>query len=153
MQPIYFTSMLKKSFRTELESILFFNPNQLGYLKDINASLETFGYLKVIEEHDNLKIIIPAFSDIRYLFALDSEKDDARLIGLLIFFRENIEEIIVLHVAVIGECSSLGVYSDELVVIRLINELKKICKRIKGIKYIKLFYTGDFTKSSKIKIS
>jgi hypothetical protein len=152
LQPIFFTGKLNKSFRPELESILFFNSNQIKYFKDINNSLEVFGYPNIIEEGDNLRIIISEFSDIQYLFALDSEKEDATLLGVILYFRENLEEVCILQVAVVNECSSFGEFYDELVVIRLINELKRISKRIKGIKFIKLFYTGDFTQSIKIKI-
>ncbi len=152
MQPVFFSSGINVKYKSELEEILFFNKRQKEYLQDINNSIESYGLPKIIQEGNSLKIRVEHLKDVQTIYAFDSNESDAALLGLILYYRISVDEIIVLHIAIVDECTAEGSYSKEFVVLRLINKLKENAKRIKGVEKIRISYTGDFNNFTLIKI-
>ena len=135
---IIFTSKLEKRYSEELEKLLFFNPRQKDYIAHITNSINLFGLPEIEFANDNIKITIDGLPDAQTLYALDTE--NLSLIGIMIFSRIDDENLILLHIGVIEDYSSVGIYSDELLVPMFIHKLRKIAKMIKGVKMITLMY-------------
>ena len=54
--PLTFSSALPASRRDELEELMFFHPEQGEHTTSINASIEAYGFPKVLQEDDCLRI-------------------------------------------------------------------------------------------------
>lgn len=152
MQPIFFKSKIHRKYKDELESLLFFNKYQKNYIQDISKSIESYGLPKIIVEGEYLKIELEKLKDVQSIFAFDGDDENASLLGILIYYRINIDEIIIIHIAVIDECSSYGEFSSEFIALRMINKLREDAKKIKGLKAIKLYYTGNLKNFTNIRI-
>lgn len=152
MQPVYFASRIKIKYKDELEQILFFNKLQKEYLTDIAKSIESYGLPRIVQDKSYIKIELENLKDVQSIFAIDGEGDNSNLLGLILYYRLNVEEIVVLHIAVVDECSAIGEFSQEFVTLRLINKLRENANKIKGVEKIRISYSGDFKKFTIIKI-
>ena len=65
---------------------------------------------------------------------------DHYLVGLAIYYRDSLDNIDLVHIAVDEKYSSKGTQIDKLLVFQIINELKKIVMNIKGINTITIKY-------------
>lgn len=135
---LFFSSSIDIEQRDKLEQIMFFNGNQRQFYFDIVRLVESFGEPEIIENGGRLRINLPR-TDCQNLFAI---KNDS-LVGLLIFNRSSPEHIELIHIVVDEKYSSTGEYADEMVVLRMMSELKKIALMIKGLKTIQIKYRKD----------
>ncbi len=152
MGRIYFSSVIKKNYRNSLESLLHFNENQIKYSRDIVNIIEEYGIPEIVSDLDNLRIKIGNFSEVQCIFAFDGNENYNHLIGLIIYYRITIEDIIILHVAVNWEYTVSGKYGDQMLAMRLISKVREVANRLKGIETISIAYNGDFKKLKTIKI-
>jgi len=60
----------------------------------------------------------------------------------MVYFRTEVETILLLHVAVKEQYCSTGNHSNELVALRMISELREIARRLKGVRSILVTYGG-----------
>ena len=65
---------------------------------------------------------------------------DDSLVGLAIYYRDSLDNIDLIHIAVDEKYSSTGIYAEIFLVFQMINELKKIALKIKEIKTITVKY-------------
>ena len=65
---------------------------------------------------------------------------DHNFVGLAIYYRDSLDNIDLVHIAVDEKYSSTGKYADKLLVFQIINELRKIVLKIKGINTITIKY-------------
>ena len=140
MSRIAFSSVLGKEYRTALETILFFNPQQERTRSEIMKSVEMYGSPCIIENGDQLQVSVEAFSDVQTLFALHLGEGPAVLAAVLIYLRLDVERIVVLHIAEGGEYGPSGAYAEEMVALRLIAKLREIARSIRGVRSLSLFY-------------
>lgn len=121
---ITFKNKLTLSHRKELERIFFFNLNQASHLDKIQKTLESDGLITIVEAQDHLNLQFEK-SETETLFALDSDKKDAALLGV-VCYRILDEKCHVLHIAVDPECATSGHFESELLTYRLIEKVRKI---------------------------
>lgn len=152
MNNLFFSSKLDSKYRHDLERILFFNQNQKDYISKISGTLEKFGFPKLIENDGIVKIEIEDLPGTQNIFARDDDKEDANLLGVLIFYRLSVKDVVVLHLAVTEEVSSKGSFYDQYIVMRMINRLKAEVRKIRGIENIKIAYNGRFDNLFTIKV-
>src|SRR5690606_14683891 len=78
------------------------------------------------------------------LFALEPQPGagDPVLAGMLVFVRSSVEELLVLHIAV-SETHGRTRRSGMAVARRLIRELRASARRLRGVRWVRLLYTGD----------
>jgi len=147
MREILFSSVLKTEYYSDLESLLFFNPEQERVKLGIIESLEQFGQPEIVSDADFLHVRAGSSWDIQTLFALDNhnESQEPELAGVIIFVRID-DEIVILHVAVAGEYCMVGRYADEMLFMRFLVKLREIADRIRGVRLIKLMYDGRVTR-------
>ena len=65
---------------------------------------------------------------------------DNNLVGIAIYYRDSLDNVDLVHIAVDEKYSSKGTPTDKFLVFKIINELKKIVIKIKGINTITIKY-------------
>ena len=137
-----FSSVLKTEYYSDLESLLFLNPQQGRVQLGISESLERFGQPEILVGSDFLQVKVGSISDVQTLFAFDnySEIQKPELAGVMIYVRTDDENIVVLHVAVAEDYCLAGRYGDERLLKRFLVMLRKIAHRIKGVRSIEIIY-------------
>ena len=143
MNEIFFSSTISKQNFKDIERMFFFNLQQSRHLKGINEVVEKFGIPKIVVNEEELKFSLSKLNDCQTIFALDSQSADANVLGLIIFYRSNQENIKIIHIAVEEDCSLKGDYAKEFVTIRLIEKLRQDGGKIKGVNSITLPYTSN----------
>ena len=89
----------------------------------------------IVEENDRVYLNFEKI-DCQTIFTII----DHNLVGLAIYYRDSLDNIDLVHIAVDEKYSSTGKYADKLLVLHMINKLKKIALKIKGIKTITVKY-------------
>ena len=139
MLPLVFSSSLSSNQRDELESLMFFHPEQGQHISSINASIISYGFPKIIDERGDLRIGIEGL-EVQTLYAFVDRGLKKDLAGVLVYTRVHDDTLVLLHMAVRPEfCYSIG-YKNELVLVRILAQLRSIAKRIKGIKKLSILY-------------
>lgn len=139
--PLIFSSSLSADRREELELLMFFHPEQRDHQSRINASIMSYGFPKVIQETDELRIGIEGL-EVQTLYAFVDRGANSDLAGVVVYTRIGDDTLSLLHMAVRPEfCYSSG-YKNELVLVRVLAQLRAIAKRIKGIRRLSILYAG-----------
>ena len=138
MGDIFFSSNLGCQYKEELEKLLFFNPQQYLIEESIIESIERYGVPKIIENSKLIRVQVEKLSDVQSLFAFENINEKPLLIGVIVYFRNNLENIIILHISIRDEFSTYGIYSHKMLVCRFIIELRNIARRVKGIRTLTL---------------
>jgi hypothetical protein len=137
--PLVFSSRLNSDRRDELESLMFFHPEQNQHLSSINASIRSYGFPKIVDENGALRIGIEGL-EVQTLYAFVDRGNKQDLAGVLVYTRVHDDTLVLLHMAVRPEfCYSIG-YKNELVLARILAQLRAIAKRINGIKKLSILY-------------
>jgi hypothetical protein len=137
--PLVFSSRLPSDLRDELESLMFFHPEQNQHMSSINASIASYGFPKIIDDGGNLRIGIGEL-EVQTLYAFVDRGKKQDLAGVLVYTRVHDDTLVLLHMAVRPEfCYSIG-YKNELVLARILAQLRAIARRIKGIKKVSILY-------------
>ena len=132
---VSFSSTINPEQRGVLERVFFFNKNQKEYYFDIKHLIESYGKPEIVEENDKLYLNFEKI-DCQNIFTII----DHNLVGLAIYYRDSLDNIDLVHIAVDEKYSSTGKYADKLLVLQMINKLKKNALKIKGIKTITVKY-------------
>lgn len=149
LHKIYFTSEIETKYADQVEQLFFFNRNQFRYYNKIEKICTKYGMPSLDKSGNNLRLLLDGSDKFQTLYVFDRENDSVTVLGMLIYFRPQKDLIEVVHIAVVEECSEYGKYKNEMVVIRMIERLRKDVNRLKGVKKIKLPYNGriiDITK-------
>lgn len=134
-----FTSNLNREYNEELEQLMFFNPGQHTALSAIVDSLEKFGTPSVYDDGGYLRVKVEKLDGVQSLFALDEDT----LAGVLVYSRLSVELLAVIHIAVAPEYASHGEFSHKMVVMRMLELLRKNSRCIKGIETIRVMFHGN----------
>ena len=139
MLPLVFSSKLNSHQRDELESLMFFHPEQNQHTSSINASIASYGFPKISDEGGALRIGIEGL-EVQTFYAFVDRGNRQDLAGVLVYTRIHDDTLVLLHMAVRPEfCYSIG-YKNELVLARILSQLRAIAKRINGIKKLSILY-------------
>lgn len=142
---IRFTSFVDASQRSHLESLVFFNSSQQRVLDSIVGAIEKFGPPEIVVEGDRMRIRVQGQVDAQSLFAVDEAS--GRPLGIVVFLRSNPESLSVLHIGIAEDFTAEGSQRDQHLLLRLIGELRRSGRRVKGVKRIELLYLSDRTGS------
>jgi hypothetical protein len=141
------TSTLRAERQSQLEALVFHNPAlmyrgpaQEKIIPGVIRSLDQYGEPVVKFEAGRLRIAVSKFPETQNLFALEENQGAERLIGVVMYVREPIDNILVLHIAVDPDYSAQGDQAAQLLVLRLIIELRKAARRIKNVKTVTINY-------------
>ena len=139
---IRFSSILGTDYRSELEELMFFNPQQNKALTGISHAISEYGVPVIVEDNGRLRISVEGLPESQTLFALDDSSEKPILAGVMVYMRTDPENLVLLHIAVHEDYSRAGIYGDEMLVWRFMTQLRDIAKRIKGIRSITLKYSS-----------
>ena len=141
---LIFSSKVPKESRQATESLFFFNPRQYRVREAIINSLKKYGQPRIEEKGDDLCLAVGS-GYAQTLFAFDSERTDQHPVGAIVFLRSSCTELVILHLAVHPDYV-LGQRGYDLgLAFEMIEKVKEIASRIKGITRLILSYDPKTT--------
>jgi hypothetical protein len=143
MSKIVFSSVLDSAYYDDLEKLMFFNPQQEKVRNEVILAVERYGQPKIYQNGDRLRVGVGSFSMVQALFALNGQKPDRKLLGMIAYMRENPDNMAILHIVVGEDYSALGLHANEMLVMQLIDRVREIAAKIKGISCVTLAYKSE----------
>ena len=134
---VSFVSHVPSSRRTALEALVFFNSCQTRVIDSIVDAIEKYGTLELMQEGERLWVALAELPEAQSLFAID---ESGRPVGIAIFMRPDLEHVVVLHIGIGAEFASGGPRAHEQLLLKILRELRRSCRRLKGVRRIELFY-------------
>jgi hypothetical protein len=128
--------------RDDLESLLYFNPEQTRVINEIEKTIADWGTPEISTDGDLLKLSLSSGPDIQALYALDGIDGQLQLAGLVIFTRSNEESLDLLHMAVTKGYSAKGAHSGEKLALNMLCRVREVARRLRGVQQIILHYRG-----------
>lgn len=135
---IRFTSYVTAAQQNALEALVFFNSAQQSVIGGIVRSIEKFGPPEIVHEGDRLRVRVGGETDAQSLFAVDG--DTGRPLGMAIYVRRDVESIVVLHLGIAEEFTSAGVHAQQHLLMRLVWEVRRCIRRLKGVRRMEFAY-------------
>jgi hypothetical protein len=135
---IEFRSHVPASQRVALEALLFFNSCQARVSDCIANAVERFGSPEIVADGDRLRIHMKNLTDVQSLFAI--EKDTGKPVGVAVYTRQDVEHVTVVHLGIVAEYASGGSRSNEQLLLRLLREVRRSTRRMKGVRRLELYY-------------
>jgi hypothetical protein len=146
MGAIEFTSRLPRHKRQALESLLFFNGCQDRVARDIVDVIDKYGPPEIFDDGEGLRVRIPSMPDVQSLFAV--ERDSNRPIGVAVYTRPDLEHVTVLHLGVAEDYCAGGVHESGTLPLRLVREVKRSSRRLKGVRRLEVAYCTQRLRAS-----
>lgn len=140
---IDFKSHVPKAQRAALEALVFFNSCQERYAACIAEAVERFGSPEIVADGDRLRVRVAELDDVQSLFAIDVAT--GRPVGLAVYTRPDLEHISVVHLGISAEYASGGPKAAEQLLLRLLREVRRSTRRMKGVRRLELFYLKERT--------
>ena len=137
---LIFSSSLPGEYREDLETLMFFNPQQHRVMPAIVESIEKYGTPTVIERDGLLRIHVEGLPGAQTLFAIEKSSRRARPVGVMVYMRTDPQTIVLLHIGVLEEYSVNGTHADTMLALDLMHRLRVIARTIKGIQQIVTMY-------------
>lgn len=119
---------------------MFFNPQQEHVNSAISDSVDRYGHPKIVSDGGLIRVSVGSLSNVQTLFVLDRNGTKNELVGVVVFVREDIGNMSILHVAVREDFSASGSRVGDMLVMRLINKVLDSASRIKGVRSVSLMY-------------
>ena len=138
---IEFKSHVSVNQRIALEGLVFFNSCQERVAACIADAVATFGAPEIVADRDRLRIQIGDVNEAQSLFAV--EKSTGRPVGVAVYVRADLEHITVMHLGISAEYASGGPRADEQLLLRLLREVRRSTRRVKGVRRLELYYGKD----------
>jgi hypothetical protein len=135
---IVFTSHVAEIYRGALEMLVYFNAGQSRVADGIVDAVERFGPLEIVSEKDRLRVSVSGLADAQSLFAV--EASTGRPLGVAVYARPDFQHMIVVHLGIAAEFASGGIRANEQLLLRLLRELRRSSRRIKGVERFELLY-------------
>jgi hypothetical protein len=135
---IEFRSHVPAAQRVALEALLFFNSCQDRVSDSIAEAIERFGAPEIVAERDRLRIYMKDMPDVQSLFAVDAKT--GRPVGVAVYARQDVEHVTVMHLGIAAEFASGGPRANEQLLLRLLREVRRSTRRVKGVRRLELYY-------------
>ncbi len=146
MKPsIHFTSCVTTSQRGSLEALMYFNSCQSRVLDGIVDAVERFGPLEIVADGERLRVGVANLPEAQTLFAVEAQS--GRPVGIAVYARPDVHSFTVVHLGVASEFATGGKRADEQLLLRLLRELRRSSRRIKGVRHFELFYVAGRSRS------
>jgi hypothetical protein len=124
--------------RTALEALVFFNSCQERVSACIADAIEKFGAPEIVADRDRLRIQMKGMPDVQCLFAIDLST--GRPVGVAVYARQDVEHVTVMHLGITAEFASGGPRAGEQLLLRLLREVRRSTRRVKGVRRLELYY-------------
>jgi hypothetical protein len=143
MSKIEFKSHVPVAQKRALEALLFFNSCQERVSACIADAIEKFGAPEIVADRDRLRIHVKGLPEVQSLFAIDAET--GRPVGVAVYARQDIEHVTVVHIGITAEFASGGPRASEQLLLKLLREVRRSTRRVKGVRRLELFYASGRT--------
>ncbi|GMQ83271.1 MAG: hypothetical protein BMS9Abin06_0004 [Gammaproteobacteria bacterium] len=140
MGAILITSKLGENFREDLEQMMFFNEEQYKAEAGIRNCVERYGVPEITTENGYLRIRVNAFSITQALFAIDRTESEDILSGVIVYVRDTVDNISILHIAIAENSALTGPVKTARLILDLLHQVIDSASRINGVKNVKLVY-------------
>jgi hypothetical protein len=137
-----FCATVSAKMRGVVEALFFFNPRQALLHTAISATVERTGIPKILELDCRLWIDVPS-RDMQCLFACDSYLKTCKPVGVVLYERPKVEILSISHLAVNPEYAFRGGHLGAGLGLLLIERVKEIARRIKGVTHVQLPYRNQ----------
>jgi len=137
-QHITFESHVPTAQRSALEALVFFNSCQDRVADCIASAVEKFGCPEIVSDRTRLRLRIGDLPDVQTLFAIEAAT--GRPVGVAVYTRPDLEHITVMHLGILPEYAAGGSRAGEQLLLRLLREIKRSTRRVKGIRRLELYY-------------
>ena len=137
---IRITSRLPLESRPALEALLFFNARQHHVRDAIEDSIARYGLPEIIEDGNSLRVTLAALPGVQCLYAVRQDSGAPRPVGVVIYARDSVERFTVVHVGVAEDAALGGSAAATQVLLRLLQEIRRVARRTTGIRHVALAY-------------
>lgn len=131
-------SSVPAAYYDALERLVFFNTNQPRVQDRIVRALDLYGSPEIVAGPDGLRVSVIGCPDAQCLFALTN----GELAGMLVYIRNGVAELLVLHIAV-ADCCTRSRRSTLGVVCGLLRAVRSTARRLRGVKRLRVLYRDD----------
>jgi len=142
---VAFASHVCRAQRGSLESLIYFNACQDRVAASIVDAVERFGPIEIVEDGERLRVAVSGLPHAQALFAVETRT--GRPVGVAVFARADLHYMTVVHLGVASEFAAGGKRAHEQLLLRLLRELRRSSRRIKGIERCELFYAHERDRS------
>jgi hypothetical protein len=139
MGPIEFSSRAPMHKRQAVERLLFFNGCQGRVARDIVDVIDKYGPPELLDDGDGLRVRLASVPESQCLFAIERETN--RPIGIAVYMRADLEHVTVVHLCVAEDYCAGGINETSNLPLRLVREVKRSSRRIKGVRRLEVAYT------------
>jgi hypothetical protein len=136
--PVSFTSRIAAEHRATLEQLLFFNGCQSRVASGIVDAIDKYGHPEIHDDNGWLRVKIAELPEVQSLFVVDEAT--ARPIGVAVYTRADLEHVTVLHIGLAEEYCAGGERESLNVLLRLMKEIRRSSKRVKGVRRLSVHY-------------
>ena len=137
---VEFKSHVSGQFRKSVEELLYFNSGQTRVLDSLMEAVERFGTPEIETSGQQLKVMLRKLPEAQTLFAV---AETGRPLGLITYLRPDHENLLVLHVSISAEFASGGALCRNQLLLRMLREIRRCGRRLKGIKKVELYYQAE----------
>lgn len=138
MRELTFTSILDRSYQESLERVLFLNGNQEKVSEGALLVVERYDTPRISAAKDRLWVTFDSGVEAQSLFVLEQTGAKPRLVGAVVYTREN-QVMDVLFLAVQEDYAHGGTKADQNLFFSILNEVRGIAHRIKGVSSLRLY--------------
>jgi hypothetical protein len=143
--PVRYMSRIAALHRSSLERLLFFNGCQDRVAQGIMDAIDKFGPPEIHEDEGWLRVKVAGLSDVQSLFVVDEES--GKPIGVAVYTRPDLEHITVLHIGLGEEYCAGGKREGLNLLLRLMQEIRRSAKRVKGFRRMSVHYGMQRTRA------
>lgn len=138
---IFFKSKIDLSYKEELDRLFFFNGNQRKYEEVVEQSIDDYP-MPILKEYSNKVAIVFKENGIgQTLHIMDSNRSDAELIGVVMYVRDSVDTITIVHMVLHEECKAILKRSNVNIALIILERLIANFKKLKGIKKVRFYYS------------
>lgn len=138
---IYFRSKIDASYESELERLFFFNHNQQKYIDRINRSLVEYSKPVLKNCGDKVALVFEDEMIGQTLHLFDSNGHEAELIGVVMYARDSIDRVTIVHLVLHERCGVIYKKSHVNIASIVLQELISTFRKMKGVEKVRLYYT------------
>jgi hypothetical protein len=142
---VVFASRVAAEHRKSLERLLFFNGCQHRVSRGIVEAIDRYGSPEIQEDGEWLRAKVSGLADVQSLFAI--EEATGKPIGVAIYVRADLEHVSVLHVGLREEYCAGGEREGLNVLLRLMREIRRSSRRLKGVRRLSVLYGSQRTRA------
>jgi hypothetical protein len=138
---VTFTSKVAREHRPALERLLFFNGCQERVARGIVEVIDRYGPPEIHADGEWLRVKVAGLPEVQSLFAVETGTGEP--IGVAVYVRADLEHIMVLHLGLGEEYCAGGAHQGLNLLLRLIREIRRSSRRVKGVRRLRVLYGGQ----------